>query len=191
MKFTTLAHKIEALFNNMSEQLLNLLICQFQRKFLSWLTETHLIVNYDLQDLDQLSQFYEQLNQSYYDVTSDIIWCERHCQWINQKAFILSVTSLCAAKSLKPIQHETPHCGLPWAAVSMHLDKCWKCDEPGHFSKDCMKPQTNKSAQIKWIEFWLDNQLFCQDFKAQYFSSNNNNDFLKDDLNSSKNLYVS
>ena len=59
VKFTTLAHKVETLFNNMPGQLLNLLVCQLQRKLLSQLTKTHLIANHDLQNLDQLSQFYK------------------------------------------------------------------------------------------------------------------------------------
>ena len=144
MEFTTLACKVEILFNNMSEQLINLLVCQLWRKFLSWLTEVHLIVNYDLWNLDQFSQFYEWLNWSYYNVASDIIWCEKHCQWINQKAFTSPATSSCIAKSLKPIQH---------AAVPTCPNGCWRCGEPGHFGKDCTKPQADKSAQIKEIKF--------------------------------------
>ena len=72
MKFTTLTHKIEALFNNMLKQLLNLLICQLQRKLPNQLTEAHLIADYDHQDLNKLSQFYKQLDWSYHDVASDI-----------------------------------------------------------------------------------------------------------------------
>ena len=115
MKFTTLAHKIRALFNSMSEQSVNLLVCQLQRKLLSQLAEVHLIANHDSQDFDQLSQFYEQLNQSYHDVASNITWCERHCQQINQKAFTLPAASPCIAKSSEPIQH---------AAVPTCLNGC-------------------------------------------------------------------
>ena len=59
VEFTTLIHKIKALFDNMSKQLVNLFICQFQRKYLNQLTKIHLIVNYDSQNLNQLSQFYK------------------------------------------------------------------------------------------------------------------------------------
>ena len=78
MKFITLVHKVEALFNGMPEQSVNLLIHQLQRKLLNQLTEVHLIVNHNLQDLDQLSQFYEWLNWSYYNVAFNITWCERY-----------------------------------------------------------------------------------------------------------------
>lgn len=47
VKFTTLTHKIEALFNNMLEQSLNLLIHQLWKKLSSQLTEAHLIANYN------------------------------------------------------------------------------------------------------------------------------------------------
>ena len=80
MKFTTLTHKVEVLFNNIFGQSLDLLVCQLWRKLPSWLTEAHLIANYDLWDLDQFGQFYKWLNQSYYNVVSDIFWYERHCQ---------------------------------------------------------------------------------------------------------------
>ena len=182
MEFTTLAHKVRALFDSMPEQSVNLLVCQLQRKLLSWLTEVHLIANHDLWDLNQLSQFYEWLNWSYHDVVSDITWCERHCQWINQKAFTPPAASPCITKSLEPIWH---------AAVSTCPDGCWRCDEPDHFNKDCTKPQVNKSTQIKKIESWLDDQLFCQDFEAQYSSSSDDDGFSENDLNSSKNLHAS
>ena len=48
MKFTILIHKIEILFNNISEQLVNLLIHQLWKKLLNQLTETHLIANYNI-----------------------------------------------------------------------------------------------------------------------------------------------
>ena len=48
VKFTTLTHKIKALFNNMPEQSMNLFVHQLQRKLPSQLTETHLITNHDL-----------------------------------------------------------------------------------------------------------------------------------------------
>ena len=151
MKFTTLAHKIEVLFDNMPKQLLDLLIHQLQRKLPSQLTEAHLIANHNSQDFNQLSQFYKQLNQSYHDVTSNITWHERHCQQINQKAFTLPAASPCVARSSESIQHAT---------VPTHSNECWRYDEPGHFSKDCPKPQVNKSAQIKKIESQFNNQLF-------------------------------
>ena len=152
VKFTTLICKIEALFDNMSEQLSNLLICQFKRKLLSWLIEMHLIVNHNLWDFNQLSQFYEWLNWSYHDVASNITQCERHCQQINQKASTSPAISPCVARSSEPIQHDPPHHKLHWTAVPTHPDGCWKCGEPGHFSKDCSKPQINNPAQIKKIE---------------------------------------
>ena len=52
VEFTTLACKVEALFDDMPEQLMDLLVCQLWRKLLSWLAEAHLIVNYDSQNLD-------------------------------------------------------------------------------------------------------------------------------------------
>ena len=73
----------------------------------------------------------------------------------------------------------------------MRPDECWKCGEPSHFSKDCTKPQINKPAQIKKIESQLDNQLFCQDFEAQYSSGSDDDDSSKDDLDISKNPYAS
>ena len=72
MKFTTLAYKIEILFNDISEQSMDLLVCQLQRKLLNQLIKAHLIANHNPQDFNQLSQFYKQLNQSYHDVASDI-----------------------------------------------------------------------------------------------------------------------
>ena len=42
----------------------------------------------------------------------------------------------------------------------MHPDECWKCGKPDYFSKDCIKPQADKPAQIKEVEFWLNDQLF-------------------------------
>ena len=161
VKFTTLACKIEVLFDDMSEQSMNLLVCQFWRKLLNWLTEAHLIVNYDSWDFNQFSQFYEQLNWSYHNVAFNITHCERHCQWINQKAFTLPVTSPCTARSLEPIQHDPPYHELYWAAVPTCPDECWRCGESDHFGKDCIKPQTDKSAQIQKIEFQFDDQLFC------------------------------
>ena len=190
VKFTTLAHKIEVLFNNMPEQSMNLLVHQLWRKLLSWLTEAHLIVNHNSQNLDQLNQFYEQLNWNYHDVVSDITQCERHHQQINQKTFTSPVASPCTTRSSEPIQYDPLHCELHQAAVLTHLDECWRCDEPGHFGKDCMKPQANKPAQIQKIESWLDNQLSCQDFEAQYSSGSDNDDFLENDLNSSKNSHA-
>ena len=139
VKFTTLTHKVEALFNNMSEQLLNLLICQLQRKLPSWLAEAHLIADHDHWDLDKLSWFYKQLNQSYHDMASDISWRKRHCQQTTQKASTLPAISPHTARSLEPIWHEPLHHELHWAAVSTHPDGCWRCSEPGHFSKDCTK----------------------------------------------------
>ena len=150
----------------MPEQLINLLIHQLQRKLSSWLTEVHLIANHDLQDLNQLSQFYKWLDWSYHNVIFNITWCERHCQWINQKVFTSPVASPCVAKSLKPIQHDLPHYKLHWATVSTCSDKCWRCGELGHFDKNCTKPKINKPAQIKEVEFWFNNQLFCQNFKV-------------------------
>ena len=146
MKFTTLVCKIEVLFNNMLEQSMNLLVCQLWRKLSSWLIEAHLIANHNLWDLDQLSQFYKQLNQSYHNVALNITHCERHCQWINQKASTLPVTGPSAARSSEPIWHNSPHHKLCWAAVLTCPDGCWRCGEPGHFSKDCTKPQANKPA---------------------------------------------
>ena len=181
VEFTTLIHKVETLFNSIPEQSVNLLIHQLWRKLLSQLTEAHLIVNHDSQDLDQLSQFYEQLDWSYHNVAFNITQCERHCQWINQKAFTPPAASPCITRSLEPIQH---------AAVPTCPDECWRCGEPGHFGKDCTKPQTDKPAQIKKVEFWLDNQLFCQDFETQYSSSSDDDGLSEDDLNISKNLYV-
>ena len=177
-----MVHKVEALFNNMPEQSVDLLIYQLQKKLLSQLTEAHLIANHDLQDLDQFSQFYKWLNQSYHDVISDITCHERHHQQINQKAFTSPAVSPHIARSLEPIWHVTvPTCP----------DECWKCDEPDHFSKDCTKFQTNKSVQIKKIESQLNDQLFCQDFKAQYFSNSDDDGLSEDDLNISKNPYAS
>ena len=191
MKFTTLIHKVEVLFNNISEQSVNLLVCQLWRKFLNWLTEAHLIANHNLWDFNQFSQFYKQLNQSYHDVASDIAQCEKNCQQINQKAFTPLVTGLHTARSLNPIWHDSPHCELCWAAVPTHPDECWRCGESGHFSKDCTKPQVNKSTQIQKIESQFNDQLFHQDFETQYFSSSDNDDFSENDLNSLKNPYVS
>ena len=161
VKFTTLVYKIEALFDNMPEQSLNLFVCQFQRKLSNQLTEAHLIANHNLWDFNQLSQFYKWLNWSYHDVASDIACYERHHQQINQKASTPSVTGPSTAKSLKPIQHDSSYHELHQAAVLTHSNGCWKCGEPGHFSKDCTKPQAKKPAQIKKVEFQLDNQLFC------------------------------
>ena len=191
VKFTTLTHKVEALFDGMPEQSMDLFVCQLQRKLPSQLTEAHLIANHNSQNLNQFGQFYKQLNQSYHDVASDIIHHEKHCQQINQKAFTLPAVSPRATRSLEPIQHDPPHCELHWAAVSTCPNECWRCGEPGHFSKDCTKPQTNKSAQIKEIESQFDNQLFCQDFKAQYSSSSDDDDLSEDNLNISKNLHAS
>ena len=182
VKFTTLAHKIEALFNNIFKQLLDLFVCQLWRKLPNWLAEAHLITDHDYQDLDKLSWFYKQLNWSYHDMASDISQHERHCQWTTQKAFIPPAASPCVAKLSEPSWH---------AAVPTCPDGYWRCGEPGHFSKDCTKPQTNKPAQIKKIESWLDDQLSCQDFKTQYFSSNDDDDFSENNLNILKNLYVS
>ena len=52
IEFTTLAHKVRTLFNNMSGQSLNLLIHQFRRKLLNWLAEVHLIANHNLWDFN-------------------------------------------------------------------------------------------------------------------------------------------
>ena len=123
-------------------------------------------------------------------MASDITWCERHHQWINQKAFTLPAASPRAARSSEPIQHDPSHCELCQAAVSTHPDECWRCGEPGHFDKDCTKPQTDKPAQIKEVKFQLDNQLSCQDFETQYSSSSDDDGSSEDDLNSSKNLYA-
>ena len=153
MKFTTLAHKIKVLFDDMSEQLMNLFICQLQKKLSSWLTETHLITNHNPQNLDQFNQFYKWLNQSYYNVILNITCYKRYHQQINQKASISPVTGLSAARSLEPIWHDPPHHKLHWATVPTHLNECWRCGEPDHFSKDCTKPQADKSVQIKKIEF--------------------------------------
>ena len=131
IKFTTLVCKVGVLFNNMLEQSVNLLVCQLWRKLLSWLTEAHLIVNHNSQNLNQLSQFYEWLNWSYHDVAFNITWCERHCQQINQKAFTPPAASPHIARSLEPIWH---------AAVPTCSDGCWRCGEPDHFDKDCTKP---------------------------------------------------
>ena len=191
MKFTTLICKVGILFNNMPEQSVDLLVCQLQRKLPSWLTEAHLIVNHNPQDLNQLSQFYKQLDQSYHDVASDIAWCEKNCQQINQKAFTPPATGLRAARSLDPIWHNPPHRELHRATVPTRPDGCWRCGESGHFSKDCTKPQTNKSAQIQEIESWLDDQLSCQDFETQYSNDSDDDDSSEDDLNSSKNPYAS
>ena len=191
MEFTTLTHKIGALFNNMPEQSLNLLICQLQRKLPSWLIEAHLIADHDHQDLDKLSQFYKQLDWSYHNVASDITQHEKHHQWINQKAFTLPAASPCTARLSEPIQHEPPHCELCWTAVPTHSDGCWRCNEPDHFSKDCTKPQANNPAQIKEVESQLDNQLSHQDFKAWYSSGSDNNGPSENDLNISKNLHAS
>ena len=182
VEFTTLACKVEALFDGMPEQLVDLLICQLQRKLPSQLAEAHLIANHDPQDLDQLSQFYEWLDQSYHDVASDITQHERHCQQINQKAFTLPAASPCVTRSSEPIQH---------AAVPTCPNGCWRCGEPGHFDKDCTKPQADKPAQIKEVESWLDDQLSCQDFKAWYSSSSDDDGPSEDDLNNSKNPYAS
>ena len=190
VEFTTLAHKVEALFNNMPEQLLNLLICQLQRKLLSWLAEAHLIADHDHWDLDKLSWFYERLDRSYHDVASDITWCERHRQWINQKASTPPAISPRVARSSEPIRHDPPHCELRRAAVPTRPNGCWRCGEPGHFGKDCPKPQADNPAQIKEVESWLDDQLSCQDFKAWYSSSSDDDGLSEDDLNSSKNLYA-
>ena len=92
---------------------------------------------------------------------------------------------------MEPIQHDPSHCELCQAAVPTHLDECWRCGEPGHFSKNCTKPQINKSAQIKEVESQFNDQLSYQDFKAQYFNSSDNNGLSKDDLNISKNSHVS
>ena len=151
----------------------------------------HLIVNHNLWNFNQFSQFYKWLNQSYHDVASDIAQCEKNCQWINQKAFTLLATSPCAARSSNSIQYDPPHCELCWAAVSTHSDGCWRCGEPGHFSKDCTKPQANKPAQIQEVESQFDDQLSCQDLEAWYSSSSDDDGLSKDDLNISKNLYAS
>ena len=112
MKFTILTHKVKALFNDMSEQLMNLLIHQLWRKLLSWLIKAHLIANHNLQNFDQFNQFYKWLNWSYHDVILNITHCEKHHQQINQKASTLPVTGLSAARSSEPIQYDSPHCEL-------------------------------------------------------------------------------
>ena len=151
----------------------------------------HLIANHNLWDFNQFSQFYKQLNWSYHDVMSNIFWCKRYCQWTTWKASTLPAASPCAARSLESIWHNSPHHKLYWAAVSTCSDECWRCGKPDHFNKDCIKLQANKPAQIKEIESWFDDQLSCQDFEIQYFSSSDNDDFSKNNLNISKNLYVS
>ena len=124
VKFTTLAHKVEILFNNISEQSVDLLICQLQRKLSNQLTEAYLIANHDLWNLNQFSQFYKQLNQSYHDVASDIAQHKKNHQQINQKAFTLPATSPHTARSLNSIQHDPFHHKLHQAAVSTHFNKC-------------------------------------------------------------------
>ena len=190
VKFTTLAHKVEALFNNMPEQSVNLLVHQLQRKLSNQLTETHLIANHDLWDFDQFSQFYKWLNQSYHNVASDIAWCEKNHQQINQKAFTPSATNPHVTRSLNPIQHDPPHHKLHWVTVSTCSNECWRCGEPDHFSKDCTKPQADKPAQIQEVGFWFDNQLSCQDFEAWYSSGSDDDDSSENNLNISKNFHV-
>ena len=183
VEFTTLVHKVEALFDGIPEQSMDLLVRQLQRKLPSQLAKAHLIVNHD-------PQFYKQLDQSYHDVASDITHHERHCQQINQKASTLPVTGPSTARSSEPIRHDPPHRELRWATVPTHPNGCWRCGEPGHFGKDCTKLQANKPAQIKEVESWLDNQLSCPDFEVQYSSSSDDDGSSKDDLDISKNPHA-
>ena len=55
---------------------------------------------------------------------SDIAHYEKHCQQINQKAFISLVISFCVARLSEPIQHNPFHYKLYQAAVSTHFNEC-------------------------------------------------------------------